>query len=572
MKEVITNLNKDNTTGKELFFEEMKSFFKKSAKAWQSYISYEFITGIDLSESQKKVVSTDSSQIMINGSAGSGKSIVLLYKLIKTMLEEKEPKRFLYISYNQTLIDDTLKRARMYKNFDELVKKHEIVDICTFHQFASDMLKDLGYSEIRNIKIDYTNMEKIKGNAYRRIASILYKFKEKGVYHSQINEDEKLYKTHDEGFVRDEILWMKANGFINLNKYLECERAGRGNIPRLTKSQRKTIFKIYEEYEEEARDRKWTITNIDLEDFALTLLKKFEEIPPEKKYDYIFVDEVQDFDAMQLKLLAILAPKSLVIAGDPKQKIYKRAPHSYSDLGIDIKNNIKTLNENFRSTAEIMKLANSLEFTDLVKDSSKIKYRNNGEKPEIIYFNNPNKMLDYVGKRINNIQQVNPKATIAIITREEDTKAKGNSSDIRTYLGRFCSITNIEQYNKKFQFNNEKQVIYTDLYNVKGLEFDNIFLLQFDELHYPSRKEIDRLNKYSGNKKSSEKDNDQYKDMEDLINTEKRRLYVAMSRAKRSLEMICVTKTERGISPFIKDFNEEDYEYKAKIYKRKVSI
>jgi superfamily I DNA/RNA helicase len=412
----------------------MKNFFNKSAKAWQSYISYEFINGIELSESQKRVVNTESNQIIINGSAGSGKSIVLLYKLIKSLLEEKEPKRFLYISYNQTLIDDTLKRARMFNEFLNLSKRHGIVQICTFHSFASNLLKDMGHREMENIKMDYSSMERIRGNAFRRISSILYKYKEGGEFYGEIVEDERLFKSHDDSFVRDEILWMKANGFITLESYLECERAGRGNTPRLLKNQRKTIFKVFYEYDGAARERKWNQTNIDLEDYALILLKKFEEIPEEKKYDYIFVDEVQDFDAMQLKLLAMFSPKSLIIAGDPKQKIYKRAPHSYADLGIDVKTNSKVLNENFRSTEEIMNLANSLKFTDIIKDSSRVKYVNKGEKPKILFFNNWSKALEDLGKKIKKIQAEEPQATIALISREEAAKAAGNSSDLRPDL------------------------------------------------------------------------------------------------------------------------------------------
>jgi len=568
LKEVTTNLDIEENLDKEEFVENMRSFFNKSAKAWQSYISYDFIKEIELSETQRKVVNTESSQIIINGSAGSGKSIVLLYKLIKAMIEEKEPQKFLYISYNQTLIEDTFKRARMYKEFENLTKKHQVVDICTFHKFASNMLKDLGYSEVQNIKIDYTNMEKIKGNAYRRISALLYKYKENGEFYNRIIDDEKLYKSHDEGFVRDEILWMKANGYVTVDLYLDCERVGRGNTPRLIKNQRKTIFKIFEEYSQEARERKWTQTNIDLEDYALTLLKKFDEIPEEKKYDYIFIDEVQDFDAMQLKLLAMLTPKSLVMAGDPKQKIYKRAPHSYINLGIDIKNNSKVLNDNFRSTEEIMNLANSLKFSDFIKDNSKIKYIIKGEKPKIMYFNKWNKALENLGSKIKKIQDLEPKATVAIITREEDSKAAGNQSDIKQYLGRYCKIMNIEQYGKKFQFENKKQVIYTDLYNVKGLEFDYVFLLQFDSNHYPSRKEVESLEKYYIRKNSDEKESDQDKDILDLLNTERKRLYVAMSRAKKSLEMFCVMETERAISPFIKDFDKNDYEYCNKIVKR----
>lgn len=565
MKEV-DKLSIDNEINYEEFYKGMGEFFNKTVKAWQSYISYEFIKGIRLSELQKRVLNADNSQLLINGSGGSGKSTVLLYKLIKSMIEEKEPKKFLYISYNQILIDDTKKRANKYPEFEKFKNNHHKVDICTFHQFAANILKDLGYPEVKDLNINYKTIERMRGNSARRVASILHKYTE-GELYPKLNLDERLYKTHDFTFVRDEILWMKANEYIRLEDYLECERAGRGNTPRLTKNQRKTIFKIYEDYREQARNRKWTETNIDLEDYALTLIGKFHEIPESKKYDYIFIDEVQDLDAAQIKLLAMLSPKFLIMAGDSKQKIYKKTPHSYASLGIDVKNNNRNLRENHRSTEEIMKLANSLKFNDILKEQSIISYKNKGQKPKILSFANPQKAMKHIGEKILEIQKSEPNSNIAIITREEESISCGNHSNIRKYLGRYSSIIGIEQYNKKFEFGNQKQVIFTDLFNVKGLEFDYVFLLHFDRYHYPSKKEIEKLSKYLSDKETRNKYEDsEIKDYEDLINIEKKRLYVGITRAKKELELICFAKTERDVSPFIKDFNREDYEYK--FYKR----
>ena len=560
MSELISENYYDNE--KDKFFDEMKLFFDKSVHVWQSYIPYNFIKDINLSLTQKKIINLQYPQIIINGSAGSGKSIVLLYKLIKIMLEEKEPKKFLYLSYNQTLIDDTLKRAYQYSDFEDLKHRHEVVDICTFHNFATKILKILGFKELKKIKIDYSTIEKFKENSIRRVASFKFKYDFNGVYYNDLKEDERLFKTHSLEFIRDEILWMKANGYINIEEYLECERAGRGNTPRLLKNQRKTIFKIYKEYEELKRDGKWVKTISDLEDYAIELLKRVNEIPETNRYDYIYVDEVQDFDFMQLKVLTSLFPNSLIIAGDPKQRIYRRTPHNYNEIGIDIKASNKTLYENYRSTEEIMNLANSLNFTDIVKDNSKIKYINKGNKPRISLFNNWMKAIETLGNTILDIHSKDPNSTIAIITREEGVKALGNASTLRTLLAKYCSLIDIEKYASNFKYSNQKQVIYTDLFNVKGLEFDYVFILQFDNRHYPNYKEIEKFEKLGGSKGSSKENNDSYKDYDDLVNTEKKRLYVAMTRAKKKLELYCVTRTKAGISNFFYDFNDIDYEFK----------
>lgn len=393
---------------------------------------------------------------------------------------------------------------------------------------------------------------------YRKVAAILCVYKEGGEKFDTLPRNERLYEKHDEGFIRDEILWMKANGYITLESYLNCDRIGRGNTPRLEKSQRKTIFKIFNDYVTQCEEEeKWNRRILDLEDDALVLLKKINEISEEEKYDYIFVDEVQDFDAMQLKLLANMYKRFFVLSGDPKQKIYKRCPHNYINLGIDIRNSCKNLYENYRSTKEIMKLANSLEFTDIIKDSSKIKYNNSGEKPVIFYCNDWNIAMKRLVKKINSIHSFNSSKSVCIVTREEEKIANGNESRIKQKLEESFSLIDINDYSKKFSLKHEKQIVYTDLYNVKGLEFDYVFILHFDNKHYPNMREVNDLEKHSINQLDE-------KDKKELINVEKKRLYVAMSRAKEYLEMICVSKTPRGISNFIKDFNKDDYVYICK--------
>ena len=61
-----------------------------------------------------------------------------------------------------------------------------------------------------------------------------------------------------------------------------------------------------------------------MEDYALLLLKNSELIHYRHKFDYIFIDEIQDFQPMQLKALQLLYTEQIVAAGDNKQRIYKR--------------------------------------------------------------------------------------------------------------------------------------------------------------------------------------------------------------------------------------------------------
>ena len=176
---------------KELFLANLKAFFEKSAKAWQSYVSYEFIKNIKLSTTQKEIVNSYSRQSIIQGSAGSGKSIVLLYKLIKLMKENKERKRFIYLTYNRTLIDDMKKRALLYPEFKKLSERHDVF-IGTFHEYARNLLFEMGYKHLCNKDVTFTSIESLKSNTYRRVAGILANYKEGGKYYNKLKSEQRV--------------------------------------------------------------------------------------------------------------------------------------------------------------------------------------------------------------------------------------------------------------------------------------------------------------------------------------------------------------------------------------------
>ncbi|PGZ13434.1 DNA helicase UvrD, partial [Bacillus thuringiensis] len=99
----------------------------------------------------------------------------------------------------------------------------------------------------------------------------------------------------------------------------------------------------------------------DKEDYALLVMKHLHQLLDENKYDHIFIDEVQDLQPMQLRVLVAITRGTLSLSGDERQRVYKSSPFSYKALGINVQsgNNV-VLRENWRSTYQIMKLANSL--------------------------------------------------------------------------------------------------------------------------------------------------------------------------------------------------------------------
>jgi hypothetical protein len=102
-----------------------------------------WLENIALSEEQLAVVLRDEPQMLINGSAGTGKSLTLLYRLLNALDHEEPGGRFLYVSYNLTLIQDAYKRLQASEKFAELRGKHD-VDVHTFHSAAVQLLEQIG--------------------------------------------------------------------------------------------------------------------------------------------------------------------------------------------------------------------------------------------------------------------------------------------------------------------------------------------------------------------------------------------------------------------------------------------
>ncbi|OFD40559.1 UvrD-helicase domain-containing protein [Bacillus mycoides] len=551
-----------NTNEKRLFFA------KRSARAWQNYFdSHNLLPGINLSPDQIAVVMQEEEQMLINGSAGSGKSLTLLYKLLKIMEQENEPRRILYCSFNTTLIEDAKKRRDQSERYHELKHKHTL-HMNTFHNVATEILREIGFQNAEYMRVSLNNLKAREEQITRRTMVLVESFMNSKEYEN-LPAEQKLYKTHAGTFLKEEILWMKANGFVIEETYLECERSGRGSNPRLTKEQRRTIFELYNIYQDFLKQQ--FRNHLDLEDYALLLLRQLDDIPDSLKYDYIFVDEVQDLQAMQLKALVKLAKKSLIVSGDPKQRIYKRSPFSYKDLGLFIEGRkTRNLRVNYRSTKQIMRLASGIQFIDEENDRrDNVEYVREGEKPVVAYFSKQSKQNSYLVEKIKTLQKADPHASFAVIHRHDTNRDIANRCPVYMELNRHFHVITTNEYGKKFDMNSvRKPVFYTDAFSVKGLEFDYVFIIHFDREHYPSQKRLEELEKLAGGRSGSNYEADE----EQIRNDEKKLLYVSITRAKNRVWLMYTGSEYKKISPFIREIYVSDYQaegFDSKIYSKR---
>lgn len=537
--------------------EELNVYGVRMARKWKNYFSLEgLLPGIVPTNEQKQMVQSSEKQLIIRGSAGSGKSLMLAYRLIKTMEQSEKPQRILYVTFNETLIQDTCKRLNQSEKFKQLRDKHEIV-IQTYHDVAKDILKKhCGYHDIQPFKATKRKIEEHESFIVTKVDNVLGRFKNSDEY----EQYERLYSTHTPRFLMEEFFWMKGNGLITKDAYLKKERTGRGRSPSVTRKQRETIFRLFELYNEFLREN-FKVRQYDMEDYALLLLNELNNHPNAPfRFDHIFVDEFQDLQPMQIKSLVKLAKNSITLVGDDKQRIYKRTPISYKDL--DLRINARTyqkLTKNFRSTKQIMKLANSLKFEDVenVREDAENIFKE-GKKPYIKHFKTERRMVLEIIDNIKEIHRNDPDKTIAVVHRY-DTKELFREGNLKTFLDQAFDVVGVESFGKRFDYKKKKKpVFFTNPYEIKGLEFDYVFVIHFDQLHYPLEARLDELkNKYGKNYSTDE---NYKKDRRDVLNDEKKVLYVACTRAKKELYLYFVGKDYKNVSRFIRDFDMKDFE------------
>ncbi len=147
----------------------------------------------------------------------------------------------------------------------------------------------------------------------------------------------------------------------------------------------------------------------DLIKFTLYIFDENQDIRLkwQKRLEYIMIDEFQDIDSLQYRLMEVLAAyhKNLFIVGDPDQTIYTWRGASVKYIMEFDKEFPETktiiMTKNYRSVPEILACANSLiEKNDYRIKKDLIAVRESGEKPLIHHADTPDKEAEWIGKKI----------------------------------------------------------------------------------------------------------------------------------------------------------------------------
>lgn len=314
----------------------------------------------DLNEQQKQAVIDESKHIRIIAGAGSGKTRVLTMR-IAYLIEKMKVK-----PYHILAITFTNKAAKEMKTRinDMLADDATGCSISTIHSLCMRILAE----DI--VALNYPkNFTVVDAEDQRQILKEAYK---------QYGIEKKEYPY---GAMLD---YIANNKYENIDSAKAMEQAY-GEERLMIKA------KVYAYYD----DRLHKMYGLDFDDLILFTTRLFTLNPNiqekwAKKYHYIHVDEFQDIDKEQYKLIKQLSSyhDNVYVVGDPDQTIYTWRG---ADVNIIVNfdkdfKDTKTivLNQNYRSTNNILSGANSVIKNNKARVDKEL-FSNNGDGSKIIH-------------------------------------------------------------------------------------------------------------------------------------------------------------------------------------------
>ena len=472
-----------------------------------------------------KVISFDNTQdeilffpppIIIIGSAGSGKTALSLEKL--KMMNGN----ILYTSLSSYLVENATE-IYFSNNFS---KESQEIDFLSFHEFI-DSIEIPSTTEI----------------TFRTFDGWFTRHKQT----MSIKESYKIY---------EEFKGVLTGGVIDKNYLLKEDYINLGIKESIfTSHEREEIYTLFEKYLIFLKENNYHDINI----LSHTYLKKAD-----KRYDFIFIDEVQDLTNIQLFLILSTLKKGLqfVLSGDSNQIVHPNF-FSWSHLKTMLfktskkqLNILKVLQTNYRNSPRITELSNNLlkiknlRFGSIDKESTYLINSISQKEGSVNFYKDSDKLKKELNKKIQKSTK------FAILVMDNEQKA-----EIKKYF---------------------KTPLVFSIQEAKGLEYENIILVNFITTNQKEFRTISEGIEYKDLEKDLEfsrvkdKSNKELEVYKFYINS----LYVAFTRAienlyiiestkkHKILELLGLVEQQKNVTITVKQSTQEEWKKEAQRLKR----
>jgi DNA helicase II / ATP-dependent DNA helicase PcrA len=322
-------------------------------------------TGTEMNAAQRRAIEHGDGPLLVIAGAGTGKTRVITER-IRHLFERDSSllgENILGLTFTKKAAGEMLRRVRKACG-----ERADGITLTTFHAFCETILKEGAPGRLPLEQVDHwillrRNMRKLQLDKYRRLA-------EPGQF---LTDFIQFFSRCQDELVSCEKYKEYAEG---LAAKLEAERL---QIDEQTYQERleevekqREIARAYSASEELLREKNAVALN-GLMTEAVKLLENDVALREklQKRFRHILVDEFQDTNIAQLRLLELIAaaPRNIVVVGDNDQAIYRFRGASFGSFklflqrfagwkeGQDSTKLRVLLQENYRSTPNILRVA-----------------------------------------------------------------------------------------------------------------------------------------------------------------------------------------------------------------------
>ena len=339
---------------------------------------------------------------LIIASAGTGKTSTIVGRIATLINKGVKPNEILLLTFTNKAAAEMV--ARVAKYFGKDIAKQIMAG--TFHSVSYKLLKEL------NVNITLKQPNELK--------TLFKSIYEKRVFFDR-HEDANPY---DGGYLYDMYsLYLNSNDGEEFGEWVKSKNPSH-----------ELYTMIYEDVVDEFHELKTKYGYANFDDLLTIMLDTLKE--KEFEFKEILVDEYQDTNPLQGRLLDSFRPKSLFCVGDYDQSIYA---FNGSDIGIIStfgtrypNAEVFTLRKNYRSTKPILDLATKvIEFNERVYEKKLEVVRTETEhKPKLLAFGELFSQYQYLSELISKTST--PHNEIAVIYRN-NSSADGIEATLREF-------------------------------------------------------------------------------------------------------------------------------------------
>jgi len=452
---------------------------------------------IFLHPSQRAIVEKEyPGSFKVSGAAGTGKTVVALHRL-KFLARRVAGKRVFFTTFTKSLVQNLRQQvSELDIPFDKIV-------LSNIHDFIVTRAKELRLVEPDHKILDFSSRDQIK-QIWQQVV------------------DQTLSEFDIDFLMREYQDVIMLHHIQTQEDYLRVSRVGL-EVP-LGHRDRIKVWEIITAFEALKKQQRAYY----LDEIANKLATYYGQ-QPEKPFDHIIADEIQDFSDVELRLLRAMVTEKendLFLVGDPLQKIYHRRLN-FSRVGINIRGTrSKRLRVNYRTTEEIkrgaMSVIKDIAFEDFDGSSEE---RNgyisllHGSRPLYETLNSTEEMNNYL---LAWLQEATKEGLLQFTEICIAARTKNSVRDIKHLMHQH----QLPHFDLGTQSGDRSGMVLSTFHNMKGLEFKQVVLYDVSQTTVPLK-----FHGYESLSAHKRKEYDQ---------SERSLLYVAMSRAVQQLLILGV--------------------------------